>query len=646
MGAAASTIDLATLTAVQVGEIVAGIGEQYKPYADTFVSNGVSGDILVSMTNEDDINSLLADLQITKPLHQRVLRTNLEKFMHSTEHSSEVHSHAPHATIANSQESSKPWNIDNFKLNEVVTTSPRTIMSRLFEIQGIKLDPSDLEPAIAKIVKVVGKGYGNGIDKFDCFINYRVAADADIAEMVYLYLKTEGVHAYLDKKCLKDAMKWKEGFLTGLTSSKCFVALISRAGLTQVRNFATDHTYDNVLLEYETALNVMAATANPKFICPILVGALAGAGNLVKFTDFNPALYADQIGAVLEPSEEARIAVGVTSSVTPATPIEVIEISAPVVKFAKEELADEESSDHGNNDIDESDPQPEQPEVDPYEGITFLDQPGGTSSRYNSSYYCDILEVGVDQTKLVVGFNVRGDGSLGSLQDPMTSKISIGNWQVHASRCKTKIKNIYQIAGELEFDVDVEDSSIGVLSSSVYFTFGQSGYSSALLQIPGAENIVEIPNPVIVTCHEHPLVVATGEGYGWACDGMNLPGGCKSGCTGFYQTTGWDRYRCPSGCNYDLCRLCILSYMSEDQNQSYEHLHLPELSSVVHVNTHSHPLTINKNDNGWACDGRKEAEGCKSGCTGFRQSYGWKRYRCNACDFDYCENCARANLIG
>jgi len=42
---------------------------------------------------------------------------------------------------------------------------------------------------------------------------------------------------------------------------------------------------------------------------------------------------------------------------------------------------------------------------------------------------------------------------------------------------------------------------------------------------------------------------------GWACDGRNLPGGCKRGCTGFRQLVGVTRYRCKS-CDYDLCDKC------------------------------------------------------------------------------------------
>ena len=44
-------------------------------------------------------------------------------------------------------------------------------------------------------------------------------------------------------------------------------------------------------------------------------------------------------------------------------------------------------------------------------------------------------------------------------------------------------------------------------------------------------------------------------------------------------------------------------------------------------------------DNGWGCDGRRQPGGCRSGLTGFRQSAGLRRFRCQACDFDFCEEC-------
>lgn len=39
------------------------------------------------------------------------------------------------------------------------------------------------------------------------------------AEKLYLYLKTAGVHAFLDRKCLKNGEKWKDGFLNGACST-------------------------------------------------------------------------------------------------------------------------------------------------------------------------------------------------------------------------------------------------------------------------------------------------------------------------------------------------------------------------------------------------------------------------------------------
>eukprot|EP00930_Biecheleria_cincta_P024703 TRINITY_DN17656_c0_g2_i1.p1 TRINITY_DN17656_c0_g2~~TRINITY_DN17656_c0_g2_i1.p1 ORF type:complete len:2961 (+),score=516.66 TRINITY_DN17656_c0_g2_i1:894-8885(+) len=42
---------------------------------------------------------------------------------------------------------------------------------------------------------------------------------------------------------------------------------------------------------------------------------------------------------------------------------------------------------------------------------------------------------------------------------------------------------------------------------------------------------------------------------GWCCDAVHLPGGCRSGITGFCQSDGLDRHRCDL-CDYDLCGPC------------------------------------------------------------------------------------------
>lgn len=50
-------------------------------------------------------------------------------------------------------------------------------------------------------------------------------------------------------------------------------------------------------------------------------------------------------------------------------------------------------------------------------------------------------------------------------------------------------------------------------------------------------------------------------------------------------------------------------------------------------------LGLERNDDGWGCDGRFHAGGCKSGVTGYHQGRGLERYRCEVCDYDLCLKC-------
>jgi hypothetical protein len=52
-----------------------------------------------------------------------------------------------------------------------------------------------------------------------------------------------------------------------------------------------------------------------------------------------------------------------------------------------------------------------------------------------------------------------------------------------------------------------------------------------------------------------------------------------------------------------------------------------------------HELQLCSQDNGWGCDGRHDAGGCKRGITGFGQTTGVPRFRCDACDYDLCDAC-------
>ena len=210
MGAGASVgKDLIHMTAEDIGDAVASLGEAYAEYREKFVSNGVDGNLLMSLT-EADIVSCLSDLSISKVIHQKALTARLMKLKADMTGLASNKDATPTAAVAAVGSA-----VDLDFAVDSISMTPRSILTELFQIQGIPLDPSDLDPAINKIIQVVGKSAADGINSYDCFINYRVAADADIAEKVYLYLKANGIHAFLDKKCLKDGQDWKSGFIQG-----------------------------------------------------------------------------------------------------------------------------------------------------------------------------------------------------------------------------------------------------------------------------------------------------------------------------------------------------------------------------------------------------------------------------------------------
>ncbi len=114
---------------------------------------------------------------------------------------------------------------------------------------------------------------------------------------------------FLDKFKLKNGMPWKDGFLQGLKGSKCFVSLISRGALALCRDKSRNHTWDNYLLEIETALRHKQASGNVGYIVPLHIGEMLkveGRTVLGRFDDFAGGLYADTIEGSAEPSRAAQ----------------------------------------------------------------------------------------------------------------------------------------------------------------------------------------------------------------------------------------------------------------------------------------------------------------------------------------------------
>ena len=131
--------------------------------------------------------------------------------------------------------------------------------------------------------------------------------------------------------------------------------------------------------------------------------------------------------------------------------------------------------------------------------------------------------------------------------------------------------------------------------------------------------------------HKHPLIFLDKAGDNdWGCDRRNLGKKCFSEITGFHQSFNIPRFRYKQ-CDFDLCE----NYMNNYNYDKYE------LNKFYQTNILQHKLIFlgKARDNGWGCDGRKFKDRCLSGITGFWQTIGFDRFRCEVCDFDLCRNC-------
>ena len=97
--------------------------------------------------------------------------------------------------------------------------------------------------------------------------------------------------------------------------------------------------------------------------------------------------------------------------------------------------------------------------------------------------------------------------------------------------------------------------------------------------------------------------------------------------------------RVPVGATLSSCRACDFDLCSKCAST-------PEYTSAYTCDS-SHPLEVlgTSQDNGWSCSGMNFSGGCKKGCTGFRQSTGWDRWRCTQCDFDLCDQCLESKRV-
>ena len=298
----------------QVAALLVTLGAAFEAYAPIVVDNCVDGACLLSFSTKEEIAETLVDLGVTNKAHQRVLIGKILGVVEAEAAAAATEATTAEAAAAAVAEAAAAATAEanairpSLLVLDTITQPPRSILSQMFDIHALEIDPEKVKDEMPRIVEALrerggGDGWADGKTKFDCFLSYRKSADKEVARQLYLTLKAASpqIHAFLDEFCLKPGEPWKEGFIRGLHASRCFVAIMSASALSGPRDPYRDHSRDNVLIEYETALRISAETNNTRFIVPLFVSeyetTVDGRRVLAKFMDnnLNLAIYADSI---------------------------------------------------------------------------------------------------------------------------------------------------------------------------------------------------------------------------------------------------------------------------------------------------------------------------------------------------------------
>ena len=118
--------------------------------------------------------------------------------------------------------------------------------------------------------------------EYDCFLSYRVASEVALVEALYHKLTAAGLKVWWDKRCLRPAQKWEDGFVDGMLSSVVIVPVLSSKLLGGFERLKTASPCDNVLLEHTLALEWMER-GEVKGIFPLMVGERTPSGDYQGF---------------------------------------------------------------------------------------------------------------------------------------------------------------------------------------------------------------------------------------------------------------------------------------------------------------------------------------------------------------------------
>ena len=166
------------------------------------------------------------------------------------------------------------------KLTDVPDKLARNLLSQMLHkdpLQRPSLARVLAHPFLSgiKVARLIGEK-----PKYDVFLSYRVASDAQHVEKLYNLLTAQGFKVYLDKLCLLPGVDWEQGFCEGLVSSRAFVPLLSRDAINHPdkawQNFSklmADSNCDNVFLEHRLAVELQGLGLIEK-IFPIFIGNL------------------------------------------------------------------------------------------------------------------------------------------------------------------------------------------------------------------------------------------------------------------------------------------------------------------------------------------------------------------------------------
>lgn len=125
------------------------------------------------------------------------------------------------------------------------------------------------------------------VDEWDVFISYRVNSDQKLAQDLYWRLvgtdivvdgRARKLRVFWDQECLLSGESWEIGFSRAICRSTVIVLVLSRKAFTSIGTLTHESPCDNVILEFDLALELVFTPAPPylPYICHTLSETFVG----------------------------------------------------------------------------------------------------------------------------------------------------------------------------------------------------------------------------------------------------------------------------------------------------------------------------------------------------------------------------------